>query len=257
MTRPSRFKYHPGDRLGPSNILMMERTKRGSNGAWYGKFLCPRHEESNIVFEARIDSIVNGSIRSCGCLNRETSSIVGKNVKKDLIGQKFGHLTVIEDTGNRTPAGHNVIWLCKCDCNAESLIEVPSSNLTNGHTSSCGCDKQSRGAKKVALILQQLNLYYETEKKFEGCINKETKMPLRFDFYLPDYNACIEYDGEQHYFGWSHDLNSLKINQYRDEIKNQYCAKHGIKLIRIPYWDYDKLDTMYILKCLMGEEDNE
>ena len=53
---------------------------------------------------------------------------------------------------------------------------------------------------------------------------------LRFDFYLPTYNLCIEYDGEQHFSPidfankgseWAN--SSFNQNQKRDEIKNQYC----------------------------------
>jgi very-short-patch-repair endonuclease len=57
------------------------------------------------------------------------------------------------------------------------------------------------------------------------------------DFYLPDYNAVIEYDGIQHYqpietFGGEKAFKSTKI---RDEIKNTYCRENGIKMIRISY----------------------
>ena len=65
---------------------------------------------------------------------------------------------------------------------------------------------------------------------------------LYFDFYLPDYNCCIEYDGEQHYIstGYYGGKEKLNRNQENDNIKNNYCKEHNIKLIRIPYWDFEK-----------------
>jgi len=62
---------------------------------------------------------------------------------------------------------------------------------------------------------------------------------LKFDFYLPKYNYCIEYDGQQHFkplefFGG---IVQFKKNQTRDKIKNDYCKKETIKLVRVKYND--------------------
>ena len=58
---------------------------------------------------------------------------------KDLTGQRFGKLKVVEYTGRTTTVGKNAIWLCKCDCG--KLIEVRGTNLTNKKRpqKSCGC----------------------------------------------------------------------------------------------------------------------
>ena len=67
--------------------------------------------------------------------------------------------------------------------------------------------------------------------------------PLPFDFYLPQLNKCIEYDGGQHYFpvdfagkGMEHAEEQFRKTQYRDKIKNDYCKNNGISLLRIPYF---------------------
>lgn len=74
---------------------------------------------------------------------------------------------------------------------------------------------------------------------------------MRFDFYLPDYNCCIEYDGISHYkpneYGSWNTEESVKDTQYRDKVKDDYCSTHNIKMIRIPYWDYDILNKDYLL----------
>ena len=79
---------------------------------------------------------------------------------------------------------------------------------------------------------------------FKDCIYQAQ---LRFDFYLPDYNCCIEYDGIQHFkrTNFSHD--NFEERQKRDEIKNQYCKDNNIVLIRIPYTDLDLIDRQYLL----------
>ena len=60
-----------------------------------------------------------------------------------LIGQRFGHLTVIEDTGKRLH--RSIIWKCKCDCGNEH--EVTSNNLNGGQVNSCGKQNRLAGRK--------------------------------------------------------------------------------------------------------------
>lgn len=48
----------------------------------------------------------------------------------DLTGKNFGRLTALRKVNNNK-------WLCRCDCG--NMVEVITSNLTRGHTTSCGC----------------------------------------------------------------------------------------------------------------------
>jgi very-short-patch-repair endonuclease len=77
----------------------------------------------------------------------------------------------------------------------------------------------------------------------------------RFDFYLPDINTCIEYDGKQHFNfvgTWYQTKEEFERAIQRDKEKTEYCIKNNIKLIRIPYYDYDKLNEEY-LKGIIAE----
>lgn len=78
---------------------------------------------------------------------------------------------------------------------------------------------------------------------------------LRFDFAIFDNNCNLlflcEYDGNQHYgpiiFGdCSYEEAIIKYKELvkRDTIKNNYCKEHGIKLLRIPYWEYDNIENI-------------
>lgn len=60
--------------------------------------------------------------------------------KKDIVGKKFGRLTVMRDEGKRKNS--RIVWLCRCDCG--ELHEALSSSLMTGHTKSCGCLKDAR-----------------------------------------------------------------------------------------------------------------
>ena len=69
-----------------------------------------------------------------------------KKRSKDLIGRKFGRLTVLEDTGKKNPHGR-IIWLCLCNCGNGNLKEAHTNSLKSGHTKSCGCLNRERMIK--------------------------------------------------------------------------------------------------------------
>lgn len=108
------------------------------------------------------------------------------------------------------------------------------------------CNSSSRGEDKIKMYLDNRNIKYNRNHIFPECKNKKG---LRFDFYLPEMNFIIEYDGEHHfkenkYFG-SGNLEYMKNN---DNIKNNYCIKNNITLLRIPYFDYDNIDDILLDK---------
>jgi hypothetical protein len=76
---------------------------------------------------------------------------------------------------------------------------------------------------------------------------------LKFDFFLPEFNILIEYDGEQHFISKENGIfnkEKLKEIQDRDEIKNSYCKIKNINLIRIPYLDFPSLNQEYIKEII-------
>ena len=107
----------------------------------------------------------------------------------------------------------------------------------------CGCPKcnSSKGEMFIENYLLQNGVSFINQHSFIGCINKRR---LKFDFYLPDYNICIEFDGIQHFkantrFGYD----SFEKNIINDNIKNEWCLNNDVKLVRIKYSDniLDKL----------------
>lgn len=78
-------------------------------------------------------SLKAGNTKSCGCLIKEKNRTSPKR-RKDLTGQRFGKLVVIEIV---TTLKNDVIWRCKCDCGGEK--NVRRSKLVCGYTKSCGC----------------------------------------------------------------------------------------------------------------------
>ena len=117
--------------------------------------------------------------------------------------------------------------------------------MPSDHLSGYGCPRcyESKGETAIAKFLTSNNINYIREKKFDDCKNKSQ---LPFDFFLPDYNLLIEYDGKQHfepvdYFGGIDGLNKCIIN---DKIKNKYAEDNKIKLLRIKYNNFNNINNI-------------
>lgn len=164
---------------------------------------------------------------------------------KDLKGEKFGHLTVIKENKERynqdilkTKKPHRY-WWCKCDCGNPELIQVESSHLKNGHTTSCGCIK-SLAEQQITKILKNNNIRFQSEYTFQDLTGIKNGI-LRYDFAILNEQKqvlyLIEYHGKQHYIqngGWNtkQEFNNRQAN---DKIKEKYAKDNNIPLIIIPY----------------------
>ncbi|MAG50296.1 hypothetical protein CL621_01485 [archaeon] len=107
----------------------------------------------------------------------------------------------------------------------------------------CPICKSSHAERRIILFLDENNVTYERQKRYKNCRNKK---PLPFDFYIPNKNILIEYDGELHYRASRRAKNQekLKQTQLHDKIKSQFASDNNIDLIRIPYWEKDKVEKI-------------
>lgn len=78
--------------------------------------------------------LMTGKTKSCGCLAAEYTSLYKT---KDLTGQRFGRLLVMERVKVDDKKGHDAHWKCLCDCGNECVVN--GHVLRNGGTKSCGC----------------------------------------------------------------------------------------------------------------------
>ena len=149
--------------------------------------------------------------------------------------------------------GNDIVNLnIKCGCCGEifttSLVGYQAGKIMCSKCSS----KISRGELSIKNVLDLYNVNYKQEYWFFECRDKH---PLPFDFYLPDYNICIEYQGEQHYkpvsrFGGEESFSSLI---YHDQIKRNYCINNNICLIEIPHWEYKNIEHILIEKLNLNK----
>lgn len=227
-----------GQRFGRLVALSKGKKDKASHQYWICKCDC-----GNIV-EINSDNLRRGLTQSCGCLHSE---ITHNTVFKDITGQKFGKLTVIEYKIK------NAKTYCYCQCECGGKTWVSKNNLVNGHTQSCGCISGSIGELNIQKILLENNIEFYKEFIFNDLPKR------RFDFYLPQLNRLIEFDGIQHFKftkNWNNSEIDFKLSQQRDQEKNEYAFSHNISLVRIPYWERDNITLDLILgdKYLISQE---
>ena len=90
----------------------------------------------------RADRLTYGTAKSCGCAryeNRRYPRMAARKLGRqgaDLVGKRFGHLTVICKAPKEFRPSYTAVWLCLCDCGNETYCST--TNLTHGHTKTCG-----------------------------------------------------------------------------------------------------------------------
>ena len=126
-------------------------------------------------------------------------------------------------------------------------IYVRIYDFEKGQTTCAICSKaESRGETRIRNFLEEKGIDFKQEYWFDDCKNPETDYPLRFDFYLPNRNLLIEYDGIQHFepvepWGGGENLNVIKSH---DKLKNEYANCEKIELVRISYKQFDEIENI-------------
>lgn len=137
-------------------------------------------------------------------------------------------------------SGAIVWWICSiCENNWKSRI-VGRSREDKG----CSVCKLSKGEKIILKYLDLHNYEHEKQKEFDGLLGLGGNN-LSFDFYIPNLNLLIEYQGEFHDgVARMQTQNEFEKQQEHDKRKKEYAQKHNIKLLEIWYQDFDKIEII-------------
>lgn len=186
------------------------------------KIICPIHG----IFEQTPHHHVEGrGCQKCGKTQKLTTNEFILKSKK-INGEKYNY-SLVEYKNYNTKV--------KIICPKHGIFEVrPNDHLIK--KSGCPICNESKGENIIRNFLIENKLLFIPQKRFKECYDKKT---LPFDFYLPNENVCIEFDGEHHFlnrhtFGGNNKLEEIRR---KDEIKTKFCNKNNIKLIRISYKD--------------------
>lgn len=182
-----------------------------------------KNNNCNHTYKANLQNVLNGS----GCPICHGFKDTDKF--KQQVFEKYGNeYTVLGNyINNKTK-----IMVRHEECGHEWEV-IPKDLLKDRRCPKCII---SKGELFIKDYLDKNNVYYEMQFRYKDCKNK---IPLPFDFMVKinDEIKLIEFDGCQHFKqggNWGQENFNRTIEN--DNIKNEYCIKNKIPLLRIPYW---------------------
>lgn len=183
--------------------------------------ICPIHGE--FTMEPRMHLYGRGCPK-CG-MSYSTEEFIQK--AQQIHGDKYDYSKV-----NYIRTDQDVEIICK-KCN-KSFFQKPYKHLQKHGCPRCN---QSHGETEIESFLDLKSIKYIKQHKITGNFRNRTNIYV--DFYIPEYNIFIEYNGEQHYVPIEHFGGELQFSeqQIRDQDLKNYCIENNIKLLEISYKD--------------------
>lgn len=230
--------YHQKQRMDKDSFY--EKAKKNKNIVVVGEYEGSKNKIDvncvycNKIFKMRADSVLE---------NRGHAPCIQKMVIREPKKTQEQFIEELKKTNNKiipldtyTKGSDKMDFKCLiCDTVWNSRID----HILHGDSGCLHCNI-SKGENKIKNFLLNNNIEYIQQYKFDDC---RDILPLPFDFYLPKYNTCIEFDGEQHIrpaFG----ERSFYRTVLHDGMKNNYCKWNNINLIRIPHTDFDNIEKI-------------
>lgn len=170
------------------------------------------------IVDVYASNLRNGNTKSCGCMS---GKMVSEKTRKNLSGKKFGNLYVLERLKDyRGESGYkSSVYKCLCDCG--NFINVRGSNLTSGHTTSCGCNSSRKriGEKNFKHGLSDSKLHVVWQCMKSRCYYENSD---NFEFYGGrGITICDEWLGEK---GFENFAKWAYSNGYDEEAKRGECT---------------------------------
>jgi hypothetical protein len=166
----------------------------------------------------------------------------------DSLGSVFPRvLDIWSDKNEKTPYEYsphsgNKAWFKCMDKKHEDYYK----NIANASNNDFRCPKcqYSKGETKIEEILINKNVYFIPQKEYDNLMGVSNGN-LSYDFYLPQYNLLIEYQGEFHDgTAWQQSEKEFEVQQEHDRRKREYAKINNIKLLEIWYYDFKRLELI-------------
>lgn len=230
-------EWHPTKNI---NLTPYDVTCGSGKKVWWQCSKNPKHEW--------MAEIVNRNKSGCPyCAGRLPSEEYNLAIYYPELCKDWNYQKNEKPPSEYTPGSQKIVWW-KCNkCGEEWKGSI--SNAVWGR----GCPKcfKSYGERIIDRYLKEKEMFFEYEFSFDDLLS-ESGYPLRFDFAVfEDMNktkikTLIEFDGMQHYkwvkgFFTEEAFNKL---QFHDKLKNEYCNNNNIKLLRIPYWEVNNINSI-------------
>ncbi len=223
-------EWHPKNKIKPSEVSLNSGKK-----VWWkcNKANCEHHEWETVIYIRSSGSTCPfcSGHRVCPCNSLE-------KLRPDLAAE-WHPKNKIKPSEVSLGSGKKIWW----KCNKEHEWEASIFHRIYG--TNCPICRIFKGEKAIKEYLENKNINFIPQKRLDY-------KRLSFDFFLPDYNVAVEFDGIQHFepvdfFGGQEQFEKQTL---RDLCKNYYCFERGLKLLRIHHLDVDEIEPLleYIIE---------
>lgn len=195
-----------------------------------------RHNKCGHIFKMAPAYFLKGQ-RCPKCFGTPKKTI--DEYKKEVFELYKGEYTILDNKYNG-----NKFKLKTKHVKCGNVFYISPNSLLRG----TGCPKcaASKGEKKIRKYLIKNHVDFTEQFRIKEC---KDKLPLPFDFAIFSQGKLIflcEYQGEQHYIPmrFSNANKKFKKTILHDKIKENYCKKNNIKLVKIPYTRFNKIEDI-------------
>lgn len=205
-------------------------------------------DKTNILCRCKIDghewspkpyNLRNGrGCHKCGLKSKTRTTEEFINIMKEVNPD-------VEIIGEYVNSYTNI--LCRCKNDGYEWNALPT-NLLRG--TGCPLCSSSKGEKRILKWLNDNNILNISQKEYDGLIGLGGGN-LTYDFYLPEYNILIEYQGIQHlepidFLGKGKEWAEQQFEKQKehDRIKREYASNNKITLLEIWYYDFNNIETI-------------
>ena len=195
------------------------------SGKKFVKLICKNHGIFKMLPSRHLRG--DGCVKCTGEERRKKTQLEFVDHSMRIHGDKYDYSKVVYQVNNKP-----IILVCP--------LHGKFQQRPNHHLRGQGCHKcrSSHGERLIGQWLTKTGVGFEEQKMFTDCINPVSGFPLKFDFYIPSLNICVEFDGEQHFRPWRNgkmSIEQVEKIKFRDNIKDCFCKSNGIRLVRISY----------------------
>jgi len=204
-------------------------------------------------FQLTFDALKNGSRKHCFTCQPKNNTRFQKGRKEindwekdfyeklsNLHGEDYEVLSEYECRKSKIKLKHKCgyVWETTADHVLNHKNQCPS----------CFTIRDSKLVRRIRYFLIRNNLEFKEEVRFKDCKLKRT---LPFDFAVFQNGKLvllIEADGSQHFnkTNFHRTEDDFRLTQFKDAIKNNYCIRKNIPLLRIPYYDLESVNDILI-----------
>lgn len=200
------------------------------------KIICKKHG----VFEQLPSNHLDGSIcPECARIERGERSRISQDEfirrAKEEHGDRYDYSETVYISMER-PITYR--------CPKHGYVTQTASNHLNGN--GCPVCASSRGERRVYNWLKKHNIRFQTQFMLRRPKGGTLNGRILSDFFVPEANTIIEYNGIQHYIydDYYGKDGRFERQQRRDRDVREICKKRGINLIEIPYTDFDNISQI-------------